>query len=169
MTFKVGETAVFPQALAEELKASGDVEIDVAASAITYRRPLRDYGFLFSDTLFFLRQLDESIAGTQQKKIELQNALASLQGDAAAGGTGGQIGLRQAERTRLQADIASVTKELEIVTARRDQLQAEWEVKRRLMSSLYRSNNQLVEELRRMQQEQAERIESRTVSIPQGE
>jgi hypothetical protein len=40
---------------------------------------------------------------------------------------------------------------------------------RALMSTLYRSNNQLVEELRRMQQEQAERIESRTVSLPQSE
>lgn len=169
VTFKVGDTAVFPQALATELAESGDVQIDAAASAITYRRPLRDYGFLFSDTLFFLDQLEESIAQTQQKKIELQNALTSLVGDPAAGGAGGQIALRTAERTRLQQDLAAVTKELEIVTARRDQLQAEWDAKKNLMSSLYRSNNQLVEELRRMQREQAERIESRTVSIPQGE
>lgn len=169
VTFKPGDTAVFPQALANELAESGDVQVDAAASAITYRRPLRDYGFLFSDTLFFLDQLEESIAQTQQKKIELQNALTSLVGDAAAGGAGGQIALRTAERTSLQQDLAAVTKELEIVTARRDQLQAEWDAKRSLMSSLYRSNNQLVEELRRIQQEQAERIESRTVSIPQGE
>jgi hypothetical protein len=169
VTFKVGDTAVFPQALAQELADSGDVQIDAAASAITYRRPLRDYGFLFSDTLFFLDQLEESIAQTQQKKIELQNALTSLVGDPAAGGAGGQIALRTAERTRLQQDLAAVTKELEIITARRDQLKAAVAEQRALMSTLYRSNNQLVEELRRMQQEQAERIESRTVSLPQSE
>ncbi|HEV7281559.1 MAG TPA: hypothetical protein VGN57_15260 [Pirellulaceae bacterium] len=167
--FKVGDTAVFPQALAQELAQSGDIQIDAAASAITYRRPLRDYGFLFSDTLFFLDQIEESIAQTQQKKIELQNALTSLAGDSDAGGTGGQIGLRNAERTRLQQDLAAVNKELEIVTARRNELQAKVAEKRALMSTLYRSNNQLVEELRRIQREQAERIESRTVSLPQGE
>lgn len=169
VTFKQGQTAFFPQALATELVEAGDAELIPEASATIYRRPLRDYGFFFSDTLFFLDQLEESIAQAAQKKIELQNALTSLIGDPAQGGAGGQIALRTAERTQLQQDLAAVEKELQILEAKVAELQSEFQAKKQLMSSLYRSNNQLVEELRRLQQEQAERIESRTVSLPQSE
>ncbi len=146
--FEVGDTGIFDVETADTLISDGLAE----KVKSVYRRPLHDYEQFFRKA-YYRRQ---ELAATKERVERDTNTLTSLKAKADA-----QIAFRQDEKLKLEQDLVGFKTELANVKAYDQALQGKWQASRNRLSEMYRTNNQLAEELTRIQYQLANEINRR--------
>ena len=147
--FEVGDTGIFDLDTADTLISDGVCE----KVKPVYRRALHDYEYFFRNTDRRLKQLATEKAAAERGAAEML----AVQAEAEA-----QADYRRTEKLKLEQDLVGFTTELNDIKKYDQALQAEWSKTRARLSELYRTNNQLAEELIRLQYQLADEINRRS-------
>jgi hypothetical protein len=148
--FEVGDTGIFDLETADTLIADGVCE----KVKPVYRRALHDYEHFFRDTYYRLKEVAATQVIVERHTKEWQDTKAKA--DA-------HIADCTSEKLKREQDLVGFRTELKDVTAYRDALQVQWDGARTRLSELYRTNNQLAEELIRLKYQLADEINRRSV------
>jgi hypothetical protein len=147
--FEVGDTGIFDLDTADTLIADGVAE----KVKLIYRRDLHDYGRFFADARLRHNELDDSIARAQRELDTYVALKAKVDAD---------ILVYNDEKVKLERDLEGFRRELADATAYAQALDVQWQKTLKELSDLYRANNQLVDELTRLQSQMAQEIQRRT-------
>jgi hypothetical protein len=148
--FEVGDTGIFDRETADTLITDGVCE----TVRPVYRRPLHDYERFFREVRSRSKNLDASKAKSERDTQDWLNAKAKADE---------QIAFRTDEKLKLEEDLVGFRTELSDVTRYNQALEVEWTKTRARLSDLYRQNNQLAEQLIRLQYQLADEINRRSV------
>ena len=144
-----GKEAVFSMETARQLIADGVCE-EVER---VYRRPLRDYAFMFRDVFERAIALEDQITVVVRDTEVVAGTLVKARA---------QVTYRDGEKGELTGDLAKFKYEQEQLTQYLEALDAQYQQVRGQLSALYRSNGELAKELGTVQRAQAQKINERT-------
>jgi hypothetical protein len=147
--FEVGDTGIFDLDTADTLIADGVAE----KVKLIYRRDLHDYGQFFADARLRHNELDDSIARAQRELDTYVALKAKVDAD---------ILVYNDEKVKLEHDLEGFRREQAEATAYAQALDVQWQKTLKELSDLYRANNQMVDELTRLQRQMAQEIQRRT-------
>jgi len=149
--FEAGDTAVFDLDTAENtLIAQGICE----KVRTIYRRSLHDYERFFREAHYRYIDLNDSIARVQREVDTLKEVKAKADE---------QVAYRSDEKMKLEKDLTGFKQEQAEATNYRAALEEEWKKTLQTLSVLYRTNNQLVDELTKIQYRMTQEINRRTL------
>jgi hypothetical protein len=148
--FKPDDIGVFPQ-------EDGNRLIDEGYAVLVERvfvRSLNDYEGAFRTIHQTLVQIYEDARQVQRDTAEVQKAIALVEA---------QIQYREEERTKLREDLAKFELERDRITEYAATLQTQWAEMRQELSELYRENQELANELARLDQKITADADRRTL------
>ncbi len=148
VTFRQGDSTIFDKETGDRLVSDGIAR----QIQVLYRRNLHDFAFFFRNAYHRHQTLDLEIRRAQ-RDADIMTDLKSRAEE--------QMALLQRERSDLEHDLAGFQRELDDVTAYHEQLQARWRQTTQRLSELFRANNQMMNEITRLQFEMARQINQR--------
>jgi hypothetical protein len=148
--FKPDDIGVFPQEDGNRLISEGYAELVERV----FVRSLNDYEGAFRNIHQTLVQIDEDAREVQRDTADVQKTIALVEA---------QIKYREEERTKLQQDLEKFELERDRVTQYAATLEAHWTKMREDLSELYRQNQELANELARLDEKITAEADRRTV------
>lgn len=146
--FEVGDEAIFDLDTADTLIADGLCE----KVKPLFRRDLHDYARFFRESRERRIELDESIARATRERDTYVALEAKVDADILA---------YNEEKVKLERDLAGFRQERDEAAAYARGLELQWQKSLQELSALYRANNQLADELTKLQRQWAIEINRR--------
>lgn len=146
--FRQGDSTIFDKETGDRLVSDGIAR----QIQILYRRNLHDFAFFFRHAYHRHQTLDLEIQRAQRDATIMTDLKTTAEE---------QMALRQQEKSDLEHDLAGFQRELNAVTAYHETLQARWRQTTQQLSELFRANNQMMNEMTRLQFEMARQINQR--------
>ncbi|TVS18712.1 MAG: hypothetical protein EA424_10385 [Planctomycetaceae bacterium] len=148
VTFRQGDSTIFDKETGDRLVSDGIAR----QIQVLYRRHLHDFAFFFRDAYHRHQTLDLEVMRAQRDAAIMTDLKSRAEE---------QMALRQQERSDLEHDLAGFQRELNEVTAYHEALQTRWRQTTQRLSELFRANNQMMDEMTRLQFEMARQINQR--------